>query len=87
MILAPLAALALLAAEFFPFSAVTSEPQAQTALRAHFTLAESCLRVSPWQQEPLRVPWVPLSDLVEGPPALAKFRRPAKVSNIQPVAL
>ena len=29
------------------------------------------------EREPLRVPWVPIQELVEGPPALARFRRPA----------
>lgn len=34
-------------------------------------------RAQPWKQvpEPLRVPWVPLAQLAEGPPGLAQFRR------------
>eukprot|EP00439_Symbiodinium_sp_Y106_P056619 s642_g7.t4 len=63
---------------------LTSQEVDRHSLHAHFNLAEGCMRVrfypdraQPWKQvpEPLRVPWVPLAQLAEGPPGLAEFRR------------
>lgn len=81
-LIAPLGGLLLAATARYPWSSVeTYEATSATLLRAHFTLAEGCFRVrtvperNSRQVSPLRVPWVPLQDLVEGPPALARFRR------------
>lgn len=84
VMLAPLAGLLLVASSSFSWSRIESDEAMTTLLRAHFTLAEGCLRVrflpdgrsrGRQMREPLRIPWIPLADLVEGPPAVAQFRR------------
>ncbi|CAJ1335382.1 unnamed protein product [Effrenium voratum] len=82
LMLSPLPALLLFGALHCSWSRVETEAEGPS-LRARFTLAEGCMRVRFWPDrlhpkpvpEPLRVPWVPLQQLVAGPPALARFRR------------